>query len=413
MSSGNEDETTSSQPETPSHIALPGDDAQAGSLAALSFAHAVNDTYAAFLPPLLPALIEKLSLSNAQAGLVAFASASPSLLQPAIGYLADRADLRYLIILGPAIAATGMSLAGIAPRLMILGLLVTVAGLGSAAFHAVAAPMAGRLSGTRLGRGMGIWMLGGTLGFAVGPTLVVAAMNFISLPGTAWLMVGGWAASAFLFVSLGRLPPRPLHIPKFNSWHQGLRNLGPIFLPVAGITLMRALLVTATFTFLPTYLTTRGAPLWFAGISASIIAAAGMFGALAGGSMSDRWDRRLVLSVFLIAAPLLSSGLLMATGWALPLVLIVLGFTIPPSNVIVLALIQEFSPDNRALGTGIYHALGFTSESLAALVVGITGDVLGLSFAIAASAVLMLLSSPLVLLLPNSQPVPSTRKSSN
>ncbi|MDH4208338.1 MAG: MFS transporter, partial [Anaerolineae bacterium] len=210
-------------------------DFHARSLTGLGFAHAANDTYAAFLPPLLPALIQKLSLSNTQAGLVAFASSSPSLLQPFIGYLSDRADLRYLVIIGPAVVATGMSLLGIAPGLVALALLVTIAGLGSAAFHAVAAPIAGQLSGRKLGRGMGLWMLGGTLGFAVGPLLVVAAMNSLSLDGTPWLMIGGWAASAILFVSLRRVPAGAVRVAKLNSWREGLSILKPILLPVAGI----------------------------------------------------------------------------------------------------------------------------------------------------------------------------------
>jgi FSR family fosmidomycin resistance protein-like MFS transporter len=372
----------------------------------LGFGHAANDTYAAFLPPLLPALIEKLSLSNTQAGLIAFASTSPSLLQPFIGYLADRADLRYLVIFGPAVAATGMSLLGIAPGLVVLTLLVTIAGLGSAAFHAVAAAMAGQLSGRKLGRGMGLWMLGGALGFTVGPLLVVAVVNSHSLEATPWLMIGGWAASAILFVSLRRVPASAVKVAKLNSWRQGLSILKPIFLPIAGITLLRALLVTATFTFLPTYLTGQGAGLSFSGIAVSIMAASGMAGGLIGGAMSDRWGRRPVLSAFLIAAPLLSFALLGARGWTLPLVLILLGAAIPPSNVIVLALVQESSPDNRAFATGIYHALGFTSESIASLAVGILGDLFGLGFAIGASAILVLLSLPLVLLLPKAEPNP-------
>jgi FSR family fosmidomycin resistance protein-like MFS transporter len=388
-----------SQPSAPN-------DFDARSLTGLGFAHAANDTYAAFLPPLLPALIHKLSLSNTQAGLIAFASSSPSLLQPFIGYLADRGDLRYLAIFGPAVAATGMSLLGIAPRLVVLALLVIVAGLGSAAFHAVAAPIAGQLSGRKLGRGMGLWMLWGTLGFAVGPLLVVAAMNSLSLEGTPWLMIGGWAASAVLFVSLRRVPAGAVRVAKLNSWRQGLNILRPIFLPVAGIILMRALLVTATFTFLPTYLTGRGAALSFAGVAISILAAAGMAGCLIGGSMSDRWGRRPVLFGFVVAAPILSFALLAARGWSLLPVLILLGATITPSNVIMLALVQEFSPDNRAFATGIYHALGFSSESVAAVAVGIVGDFFGLGFAIGASAILMLLSLPLVLLLRKAEPYP-------
>lgn len=375
----------------------------ARSLTGLGLAHAVNDTYAGFLPPLLPALMEKLSMSKTQAGLIAFLSSSPSLLQPTIGYLADRTNLRYMVILGPAVVATAMSLLGIAPSLLVLALLVTLAGLGSATFHAVAAAMAGHLSGRSLGRGMGVWMVGGALGFALGPLIVVVALSYLSLEGTPWLMIGGWGASAALFAYLKRVPARPANVAYGDSWRSSLRPIKTILVPVAGITLMRAFLVVATFTFLPTYLTEQGAALWFAGLSVSISAGAGMVGSLVGGSMSDRWGRRRVLCAFIIAPPILTAALLSTTGWGLVPVLILLGFAIPPSNVIILTLVQESSPDDRAFATGIYHALGFTSESVASLVVGLLGDLFGLASTIAASTVLMLLSLPLVLLLPKAR----------
>ena len=52
--------------------------------------HAVNDTYTSFLPPLLPSLIQSFGLSNTQAGLLSVFLQWPSVLQPFIGYLADR-----------------------------------------------------------------------------------------------------------------------------------------------------------------------------------------------------------------------------------------------------------------------------------------------------------------------------------
>jgi FSR family fosmidomycin resistance protein-like MFS transporter len=391
---------TSQHSDLPTALQAPQAECDTGALAALGFAHATNDTYASFLPPLLPPLIEKLSLSKTEAGLIAFLATSPALLQPVIGYLADRADLRWMVIVGPAIVATTMSLLGVAPRLAVVALLVIVAGLGSAAFHAVASPMAGRLAGRSLGRGMGIWMVGGALGFALGPLIVVTALNFVPLEGTPWLVIGGWLASAVLFACLRRIPAPPAGFASHDSWRDGFDKVKPVLVPIAAIVLLRAFLVAGTFTFLPTYLTEQGNALWFAGLSVSISAGAGMVGALVGGSMSDLWGRRRVLSAFLVAAPLLTFALLGARDWALVPILVLLGFAVPPSQVITLALIQEASDRNRAFATGLYLALGFMSESISALIVGIVADFLGLRFAIAAGAILTLLSLPIVLRLP-------------
>ena len=73
---------------------------------------------------------------------------------------------------------------------------------------------------------------------------------------------------------------------------------------------------------------------------------------------------------------------------------------IPPSQVILLALVQETSAGNRAFATGILVALAFVFESIGSIVVGMIGNPLGLGFALAASAVLLILSLPVLLLLP-------------
>ena len=80
-----------------------------GKVAVLSAGHAVHDTYTAFLPPLLPLIIESLTLSKAEAGLLSAILQSPSLLQPLIGHQADRRGLRTLVFLAPALTAIAMS----------------------------------------------------------------------------------------------------------------------------------------------------------------------------------------------------------------------------------------------------------------------------------------------------------------
>ena len=175
---------------------------QAAGVATITAGHAVHDTYTAFLPPLLPVLIEKFALSNAQAGLLSVFMQWPSLLQPFFGYLADHVNLRYFVIFAPAVSAIAMSLLGIAPSYAVLALLLIVVGVSSAGLHAVGPVIAGNLSGRSLGRGMGMWMVGGGLGYTVGPLIIVAALGLVKLEGTPWLMAGGILASAVLYVRL-------------------------------------------------------------------------------------------------------------------------------------------------------------------------------------------------------------------
>ncbi len=285
---------------------------QTGRVVTLTAGHAIHDTYTAFLAPLLPAFKENLLLSNTQLGLLTVFMNAPSLLQPVLGYLGDRADLRTLVSLAPAVAGVTMSLLGVAPGYAALALLLLVAGLNSANLHAVAPVMAGRLSGDRLGRGMGFWMVGGELGRTLGPLIVVTAVARLGLQGTPWLMAFGFLASLLVYRGLRGVP---MHAPQDGdrpaSW-QALRSMGPFLVPLVAILVVRALMIGALTTYLPVFLSEEGATLWRAGAALSLLQAAGVVGALLGGALSDRLGRRLILALSLLLTPVFMFAFLAA-----------------------------------------------------------------------------------------------------
>jgi FSR family fosmidomycin resistance protein-like MFS transporter len=366
----------------------------------ISAAHAVHDTYTAFLAPLLPAFIANLALSKTEAGLLSVFMQGPSLLQPFIGHLADRVSLRYLVILAPSVTAAMMSLLGMAPGYGMLALFLMVAGLSSASLHAVAPVIAGNLSGRSLGRGMGFWMVGGELGRTLGPILIVSAVRLLGLKGTPWLMIGGFLASAVLYVRLRDVPTQPVNAGQGLPWRQALRSMGPLLLPLTGIIVARSFMVRSLTTFLPTFLSEEGADLWFAGASLSLLEAGGVVGALLGGAMSDRLGRRLVLFVSMLTTPFLMFAFLTTDGWLQFPLLLMMGFTALSVTPVLMALVQENFPENRALANGVYMSLTFVLGSVVIVVLGALGDLFGLRLAFTASAVITLLGLPLIFLLP-------------
>ncbi|MDH4208339.1 MAG: MFS transporter [Anaerolineae bacterium] len=374
---------------------------QAAPVLTFSFAHAANDAYTSFLAPLLPTLIPRLMISNTQAGLLALIQSAPALLQPAIGHLADRASLRWLVILGPALAATMMSLLGVAPGYLVAAVLVLVAGLSSATLHAAAPAMAGRLSGLHLGRGLGLWNVGGYLGLALGPVLVAAVVHFRSAADTPWLMIGGWGASAVLYLRLRNVA---LYVPSPAAsapWRKGWERMRPMLLPVTGIAFTRSLLYAASVTFLPTLLTEQGSELWRAGVALSALQIASACGALIAGTLSDRFGRRPVIVASVSLPSLLLVLLVYLRGWEQMSVLLALGVTVPAAHVVLMAMMQENCPDNRALANGVFLSLAFLSESIGAVVVGALADLFGLRIAFVVAAVVLLAGLPLVFLLPD------------
>jgi FSR family fosmidomycin resistance protein-like MFS transporter len=375
---------------------------QTNRVVTISAGHAVHDTYTGFLPPLLPALIENLSMTKTEAGLLTVLNQAPSLLQPVIGHLADRVSLRYLVVLTPAVTATAMSLLGVAPRYAMLGLLLMVTGVSSAVLHAVAPVIAGRLSGKNLGRGMGIWMVGGELGRTLGPLAMAAYFKLQpdTLAYTPWLMIGGWLTSLLLFFRLRDVEGRPPNAGQGLPWRQALRVMGPLLVPLVGIIVVRAFMSSALTTYLPTFLVEEGNELWLAGISLSVLEAAGVVGALLGGSMSDRLGRRVILLLSLLVTPIAMLAFLVVEGWLRFPLLLVMGLTALSVTPVIMALVQESFPENRALANGVYMALNFLIRSGAVVIVGAMGDLWGMRPSFMVCALVMLLGLPFLLLLP-------------
>jgi FSR family fosmidomycin resistance protein-like MFS transporter len=377
-----------------------GESFDTGQVLTIVGAHAVHDTYTGFLPPLLPVFIQNLGLSRTEAGLLTVFNQAPSLLQPFIGHLADRRGLRALVILAPAIGGAAMSLLGVAPTYGLLALLLVISGINSAALHSVAPVMAGRLSGHSLGRGMGLWMLGGELGRALGPIIIVTAIELVGLEGTPWLMLGGFVASAVLYVRLRDVPVHLTHSAAPLPWRQMLAIMGPFLVPLIAVITVRSFMISSLTTYLPLFLTEEGAELWLAGASLTLLEAAGVAGALLGGSLSDRLGRREVIGAALLVTPVLMFLFLLADGWLRVPLLLGLGLTALSVIPVLMALVQESFPENRALANGVYMALSFLIRSGAVLVVGAIGDSWGMRAAFAVSAFAPLLGLPFLRLFP-------------
>ena len=122
---------------------------QIGNVLLITFSHLLNDTYAAFVAPLLPLLIAKFGLSYFLAGVLAAGIRIPALLNPFIGIFADKVPLRYFIILTPAITGVMLSLLGVAPSYPVLVFLTLVAGLSSTCYHVTAPVMMKHLAGDK------------------------------------------------------------------------------------------------------------------------------------------------------------------------------------------------------------------------------------------------------------------------
>jgi FSR family fosmidomycin resistance protein-like MFS transporter len=375
-----------------------------GGVISISFSHALHDTYAAFLPPLLPVFISSLALTKTLAGLLTIFLRGPSILQPFIGLMADRVNLRILVILAPAITGIAMSTLGIASSYGVLVILLLVAGISSASYHAIAPVVTGRLSGTKLGLGVGIFMVGGELGRALGPLVIALALKIVGLEGTTWLMTVGILGSGALFLALKDLPEGVSQPEEGKiSWQKVARQLAATMFPLIALTFVHFFAVSALQVFLPTFLVENGFSLTYAAICLSVLQITGMVGALLGGAISDRIGRRRMIAISLIGTTILMLVYLSISGWIVYPILVVLGLCALSVVPVILAYVQESFPENRSLANGIYIGTNFFIQSATVILLGLAGDHYSLALGFKLSAFAPLLGLPILLMLPSKQ----------
>ncbi len=369
---------------------------------AVALGHFTHDVYSSFLAPLLPVLQDRLGIGYALTGNLAVFTQAPSLLNPFIGFLADRVSLRYFVIFAPAVTATLMSSMGLAPNYLTLAFLLLAVGVSVAAFHAPAGAMIGELAGDRVGTGMSIFMAAGELARTLGPVLAVAGVGWFGLEGLWRLAFVGWAVTGILFWRLHRIQaqPRP---PESDDWARLKPRLLRVFPYLTWLVIGRVAMQAAITTYLPIYMRdARHVSLELAAVSLTVLEAAGFVGALLSGSLSDRVGRHRMLSFLLFVAPLLLILFLFAPVWLLFPLLIALGLTAISLQPVILALVQDLFPDNRALANGSYMALSFALRALGIWAIGLTADAWGLTAAFMLSAIIGLLSLPSIRFIPRS-----------
>lgn len=369
-------------------------------VATITGAHFVHDTYTGFLPVLLPLIRDNLAISNSLAGSLVIWSQAPSLLNPFIGYIADRVSVRYFIILAPAITGTLMSLLGLANSYVAMAMILLATGLSIAGFHAPAPALIGRVAGKNTGRGMSIFMAGGELGRTLGPLIIAAAIGWFGFGGVWGLSIVGWIVSGVLYYRLKNLsvaPQKGGQIPFRTLWPQAQSY----FLVLLWLMGFRAMLIMAVTTWLPTFMQdVIGASEFVSAWSLSIIEAAGVVGALFAGTLSDRVGRRSMLMGLLFVAPLLGLAFINSTGWLSIVLMILIGVTVISPTPVIMASVQDQFPDNRAFANGVMLAINFVTRGLAIWGVGALADWIGFESAFYWSCFIALLSLPATFFLP-------------
>jgi FSR family fosmidomycin resistance protein-like MFS transporter len=330
-----------------------GQQQRLGSLAAMSWAHFLNDGAANYLPGILPAVLLGLNLPVALAGTVMGALLMGHALQPFYGWFADRIGGRSLIFIGIAGTTLGGGAVGIVSHYWSLITVLLLIGLTNSMFHPQALAGARRLAVARHGLYMSVFLVGGELGRGLWP--LVGSLVVVNLGlGATWLLaLPAVVTVPWLWRRVPRLEARHPDLPPI-VWRRHL----PDMVNVVSYSALRATLIFSVVTFVPLLSHAEGDSLVTGASMITTALVAGITGNIGGGHLADRFGRRRVLFVASGATALLLALYLVLSGPVIWLILALLGAALFATMPLIILLGQDILPENRSLGSGLALGLG-------------------------------------------------------
>ncbi len=362
----------------------------------------MHDVYSSFLAPLLPLLLKKYNMDLSVASWLSLVQRIPSLFSIVFGTFAHKIPWRPIIILAPLVTAVSGSLMGMAPNVLVLGILLFTLGTSAAIFHVPAPVIIKSFSGNRAGKGMSFYMLGGESARLVGPLLVVSAVSWWGLEGIWRLAVPAVVSAIILSLVLEKIPYESINIENKAKlrYKRTLHKYAGFFISLTIYMLFRSVMRATLATFLPTYMvSSKGNSLLYGAFSLSVMQATAVIGTFVAGTISDKIGRFTTLLLLAIASPIFMF-LFLWSGPALQIIsLLFLGFVLAASTPVLLALVQEQGSDQPALMNGAFTTINFLSSAISVLAAGYVGDAIGLAKTFQLSGYLAVIAIPTVFLL--------------
>ncbi len=378
-------------------------------LFALSLGHGCADLSAAALFAVLPFLVVERHYGYAAVGLFALtASVAAAVFQPLLGAYGDRGGGFWLMPGGLLLAGVGVGLVGVSAHFGATLAAVVVGSAGVAAYHPEGARWARFVSRGRVTSDMGVFSLGGSVGYALGPLAVAAALVPFGLRGTLVITLVPLAAAAVLLAALPR-HRRPFRAAASRpAGAAGRTAEWRPFVRLLLFTCAGAAVGTGLLTYLPLYLVDeRGASPAASNVAMSVLLGAAAAGTLLGGLAAERFGRRLVLVVpQLIAAPLIATLPLLGYGAMLPVIALI-GLAVSAYLSVTLVLAQEYLPVHMGLATGLTIGLSSGVAGLCVAALGVLGERAGVAAVLLAIAVLPLVAAAIAVSLPEGGIAPS------
>lgn len=351
-------------------------------LFAISLGHFLNDMMQSVITSVYPLLKQNYSLSFTQVGLITFVfQVTASLLQPFVGNYTDKKPMPYSLSVGVVFSLGGIILLTYAHSFLVILFAVALVGVGSSVFHPEASKVAYYASGGKRGLAQSIFQLGGNGGSAVGPLLVALIVMPFGQYNIIWFALAALLAIVVLW--------------KVGNWyraHLDLRLKGKAATPERHTNLSRKTIIisllillilmfskffymasiTSYFTF---YLIDKfNISVQQSQVYLFVFLGAVAAGTLLGGSLGDKFGRKIIIWISILGAAPFSLLLPYTNLFWTGVLIAIIGVIIASAFSAILVYAQELVPGKIGMVSGLFFGLAFGMGGLGSALLGYLAD---------------------------------------
>lgn len=352
-------------------------------LFAISFTHLLNDVTQSTIPSLYPIIKTDFQLSFTQIGIITLVfQLTASILQPFIGRYTDKKPKPKSLAIGMTFSLTGLICLAFAPSYGVILVSAGLIGIGSSIFHPEASRVAQLASGGRKGLAQSIFQVGGNTGSAIGPLLVALIVlpngqNYLiffaigCMAGIVILMrVGKWYQEK-LIEKAAKATTHPVHHAYTLPRKKIIFSIGILVTLIFSKYFYMASM-TSYFTFF--LMDKFQLPVKDAQLYLFIFLAAVAIGTILGGSIGDRYGRKLVIWVSILGATPFTLLLPYASLFWTIILAVLVGLIISSAFSAILVYATDLMPDKIGMVAGLFFGFSFGMGGIASALLGVLAD---------------------------------------
>jgi len=354
----------------------------------IGLCHLLNDSLQAVIPAMFPILEGSLGLTFTQLGFIAFTlNMVASVMQPVIGMYTDKRPMPYALPLGLLSSMFGMLGLAFAPNFVMILISVFFIGIGSATFHPEGSRVAHLAAGNRRGLAQSIYQVGGNAGQALAPLITALVLVPLGQFGAIWfVLVAGLAVLFLTYIARWYATQMKDFMQKRAELPTQQKNTAPkraltfALIVLIFIVFVRSWYHSAMLNFYAFYaIDTYHLSIAQAQIYVFCFLFMGAVGTFFGGSLADRFGKRNIIFISLMAPAPLALALPYMNSFFAIVTLCIIGFLLMSSFSVAVVYAQDLVPGKIGTMSGLIVGLAFGMGAIGSVAFGSLIDLIGLT----------------------------------